>query len=574
MIRRILLLCCFIFSVTAKAQISFADQASGLGLDAACGTTIFGNGITFYDFNSDGWDDVTINTESGESLRFFENLNGTFQEIFLEIPDFIAQTKQVNWVDFDNDGDKDLFVTSDLNGNKLFENVGDLVFQDITAASGISLEITSSFGASWGDYNNDGFLDLFISNKTPLLSNKLYRNNGDHTFTDVSTEAGISPDGHGSFCAAFFDFNNDGFQDIYISNDRDFNPNILYKNNGDGTFADVSESSGTNAAIDAMTVTIGDFNNDGWFDIYVTNGIPGNVLYKNNGDETFTDIALESGTTFNSVSWGASFLDADNDMDLDLYVCGSFDASIEDYLNGGFYINNNDETFNLNNESFPGDNRASYSSALGDIDNDGYPEIVVANSNDENVFLWKNNTATTNNWLKINLEGVESNRDGVGSVIEISTDGNKQYNYTLCGEGYLSQNSATEMFGLGTHSSVDYVKVTWLSGAVDVLNNVTANQTLHIVEGSNPQLSIDEFESSNRIKIYPNPVKNTLFLETNTFLDNSIFNVEIVSILGQKQRVAYQNKSNKINVSNFSNGLYFLKLTTSNGQIIQKFIKE
>ena len=553
---------------TTYAQVSFSDESAALGLDISCGTTYLGNGVTFYDFDNDGWDDITLNTEFGEELRFFKNNNGTYTEIFLNIPYFNYQTKQVNWVDIDNDGDKDLFVTSDYEGNRLFENTGTLNFQDITNSAGIETENMSSYGASWGDYNNDGYLDVFISNRTSVVSNKLYRNNGDNTFTDVSIESGISPTGHGSFCSAFLDINNDGFQDIYISNDRPLNPNILYKNNGDNTFTDISASSGTDVTIDAMTVTVGDFNNDSYFDIYITNGPIGNVLFKNNGDETFTDIAVSSGTAFNSISWGASFFDADNDMDLDLYVCGEFDANETNFLRAAFYINNNDETFDLSNESFPGDERAAYSCAVGDSDNDGYPEIIVTNSFDQKIFFWKNNTPTVNNWLKLKLEGTQSNKDGIGSTIEISIDGNKQYAYTHCGEGYLSQNSATKIFGLGTNESVDYIKVTWLSGIVDILYDVDANQQIDLVEGSNPVLSLDDFNFQN-VAIYPNPVDEQLFLKTNT----QNIKVEVYTILGKKCVENSTINSNQLDVSSLEAGLYFLKLIKENQEVIIKFIK-
>ncbi|MDB9961465.1 FG-GAP-like repeat-containing protein [Oceanihabitans sp.] len=568
-----LLLVCLTITYNSQAQISFENQATALGLELTCGTTYLGNGVSFYDFDNDGWDDITLNTESFQTLRFFKNNLGSFTEISPNIPFFDYQTKQVNWVDFDNDGDNDLFVTSDFNGNKLFENTGDLTFIDITETCGISTENMSSYGASWGDYNNDGFLDVFISNRTPSINNKLYKNNGDGTFVDVSIEAGIDPLGHGSFCAAFLDINNDGYQDIYISNDKPINPNILYKNNGDNTFTDISVSSGTDVAIDAMTVTVGDFNNDSWFDIYITNGPAGNVLFRNNGDETFTDVANLSGTIFNSVSWGASFMDADNDMDLDLYVCGEFDENETNFLNAAFYVNSNDETFILSNESFPGDNRASYSSAIGDVNNDGYSELVVTNSFDQDLFFWKNNSSMNNNWLRLHLEGTQSNRDGIGSTIEISANGVKQYAYTHCGEGYLSQNSGTKSFGLGSNTTIDYIKVTWLSGIVDIMYDVNANQFINLVEGSNPELSVTEFDIEN-ISIYPNPANNYLYINTHDFIDNTTSNAEIFSILGQRQSVDYDENSKQFDVSKLRNGMYFLKLTIDNSQFIYKFIKE
>lgn len=551
-----------------SAQINFSNEAPNLGLDFTCGTTYLGNGVTFFDFDADGWDDLTINTEDGQSIRFFKNNNGDFTEIFPNLPSFDYQTKQVNWVDFDNDGDKDLFVTSDYEGNRLFENTGEMNFIDITTTCGISTDNTFSYGASWGDYNNDGFLDVFVSNRTALHYNILYRNNGDGTFTDVSIAAGISNSGHGSFCSAFLDINNDGYQDIYISNDKPINPNILYKNNGDGTFTDISVSSGTDVTIDAMTVTVGDFNNDGWFDIYITNGPMGNVLFKNNGDETFSDIALTSGTIFNSVSWGASFMDADNDMDLDLYVCGEFDSTQNTFLKAAFYVNNNDETFTLSNESFPGDERAAYSSAIGDSDNDGYPEMIVTNSFDQNLFFWKNNSVATNNWLKLDLVGTESNRDGIGSTIEVSANGVVQYAYTHCGEGYLSQNSSSKIFGLGTNSVADYVKVTWLSGTVDVLNDVDVNQQVTIVEGDHPALSIAEFDTNN-IDVYPNPVSNTLSIK-GTPVDAE---VEVFSLNGKKHLSGVINANNYLDVSSLQSGLYLLKIKSEETTSFKKFIK-
>ncbi|MCP4801292.1 MAG: VCBS repeat-containing protein, partial [Bacteroidetes bacterium] len=167
-----------------------------------------------------------------------------------------------------------------------------------------------------------------------------YRNNGDATFTDVSSSAGISNLNHLSLCASFFDFNNDGWQDIYIANDRFTTSNILYKNNGNGTFTDVSSSSGSGITMDAMSTTIGDYNSDGFLDIYITNTSSGNYFLENNGDETFTNIASSNGTLFQSISWGAVFLDADNDSDLDLYVSGMRDGT-SGQLPSAFYQNDN-----------------------------------------------------------------------------------------------------------------------------------------------------------------------------------------------------------------------------------------
>lgn len=558
-LKRFLLVIALSNTLHGFAQAYFEDLAFSLGVGISCGDTPIGNGITFFDYNNDGWDDLTVPSQSGTPLRFFKNVNGTFQEEILITPAITYQTKQVNWVDFDNDGDNDLYVTSNVSGNKMYQNDGNFNFTDITIASGLPTANIFTYGASWGDYNNDGYLDVFLSNRdvNNVVPNYLYRNNGDGTFVNVSNLVGLLETSNLSFCSAFFDFNNDGWQDIYVSNDRVDNPNVLYKNNGDGTFSDVSQSSGTNLAIDAMTVTIGDYNHDGWFDIYVSNTPSGNVFLMNNGNETFTNIAASNGTTFNSIAWGAVFFDAENDMDLDLYVSGQLTGSNPNLRSAAFYENNGNDIYTIpTNCGFVNDTRESYSNAIGDVDNDGLSDIAVSNANYENIFIWKNQTATTNNYLKIKLHGTTSNKNGIGSVIEMSANGIKQYNYTLCGEGYLAQNSATEIFGLGTNTSADYVKVTWLSGIEDTFYNVDANQTLNITEGSG-ELSIDEHNFDSFL-YYPNPVTNILSLKAK----HPIQKITIYNMLGQHILSIAPNKGSiNIPMATFQDGIYIAKLT-------------
>ncbi len=550
------------------AQVSFNNEASDLGIDVLCGNTVFGHGITFFDYDNDGWDDITIASAQGDPIRFLKNINGNFVNHNLNISENNWRNKQVNWVDIDNDGDNDLFITSDTSSNRLFENLGNMILQDITVASGMLTEVLITYGASWGDYNNDGFLDAYLSNRDTSIPNVLYKNNGNNTFTIANIEAGLSPLETLSFCSAFFDYNNDGYQDIYIANDKVEYSNTLYKNNGDGTFLDVSSISGTDISIDAMSVTVSDYNNDGWMDIYVTNDVPGNVFLKNNGDGTFTNVAAQTDTTFNSVAWGAVFLDADNDADLDLYVSGEHDGTVSGYLSSAFYINNNDGTFNLNNSAIPNDFAISYSNAIGDTDNDGYPEIAVNNINHSNINLWKNNTNTSNNWLKVKLEGTQSNKNGIGSIIEISLEGETQYRYTLCGEGYLSQNSATEFFGIGTRTTIDYVKVKWLSGVEDIIYNVSVNQLLNITEGET--LSTNE-SKLNSINLYPNPVLDNLYIEST----NLINRILIHDIYGKVVLTHVPNQLFTIlNTESLSHGVYFVDISGENTRKVIKIIKQ
>ncbi|MDT0557949.1 FG-GAP-like repeat-containing protein [Ichthyenterobacterium sp. W332] len=564
-------LICMFFSLLVFGQISFQEKATELGIDFSCGTTYIGNGVTFFDADGDGWDDLTFATADSENIQFFKNINGSFVLHSLSGVSVNYQTKQINWVDFDNDGDKDLFVTSDQDLNRLFENQGDFTFIDITEAAGFPNFSFFTYGASWGDYNNDGFLDVFLTNRDETVltttPNFLYRNNGDGTFTDVSVEAGFDSDKHLSFCSAFIDYDKDGWQDIYVSNDKLVHYNLMYHNNGDGTFTEVGEATGTNVLIDAMTVTVGDFDNDSWFDIYVTNLGPSAFL-KNNGDGTFTDVAESTGTEFNSTGWGAAFLDGDNDTDIDLYVSGSlYNHPI--YPSAAFYENMNDGTFTEpENAGFDDDEGYSHSNAIGDINNDGLADFAVTNTNDQNVFLWENTNTENNNWIKINLEGTTSNRDGIGSTIELSCAGNVMYRYTHCGEGYLSQNSGTEFFGLGNGTNIEYLKVKWLSGIEDVFFNVSVNQVLNVVEGSS--LSVNEFNSID-VSLTPNPVNSIFKLNSNTIISE----IAIYNTLMQR---IYSNSENALNftidVSEFQSGVYFLQLNAEGREKTIRFIKE
>jgi hypothetical protein len=552
------------------AQISFTESSVSQNVNVSHGTSAFVGGISFFDFNNDGWDDLTFASQDGDPIYFYKNNNGTLNPISLNLVDNLNDTRQINWVDIDNDGDNDLFVVSNNASNKLYLNDGSMSFTDITASSGISTGIMQSWGSSWGDINNDGYLDLFLSNRdiaNGLQPNLLYKNNGNNTFTDVSNSAGISNSNHLSFCASFFDFNNDGWQDIYIANDRFTTSNILYKNNRNGTFTDVSVSSGANIIMDAMSTTIDDYDHDGDLDIYITNTSSGNYFLKNNGDETFTNVAPTNGTLFESVAWGAVFLDADNDSNLDLYVSGMRDGT-NGQLPSAFYENQGNETFIIpNGAGFANDIAESYSNAIGDINNDGLPDISVLNKEPDDNFLWMNTNTDGNNWLKVTLEGVTSNRMGIGSWIEISLNGNKQYRYTLNGEGYTSQNSGAEFFGLGNSATIDYVKVTWLSGVEDILYNVSVNQKLHIVESST--LSVSENELADNVVVYPNPSKGEITV--NTSLEN--YKINIYNVLGSNVFSKFDLVNNaNLDLRHLGSGIYFIKITSLNKEIVKRLI--
>lgn len=558
------------FSISA--QVSFNDEATDLGVVTNYGISQYAGGVSFCDFDNDGWDDLTFSSEDGSPIRFYKNNSGIFTEVFPTIADPNSETRQITWGDYDNDGDKDLFVTSLNSSNILYRNDGNLVFTDVTTFSGFNTAVLYTVGASWGDYNNDSYLDIFLSSRDPdqIIPNRLYKNNGDGTFIDVSVVAGIkTSDGDLSFCSSFFDYNNDGWQDIYVANDKSNNSNTLYKNNADGTFTDVSIASGTDISIDAMSTTIEDYNQDGWQDIYVTNTQAGNQLLKNNGDGTFTNVAVSAGVSFFSIAWGAVFLDADNDLDMDLYVSGMLDGSDPSLLPSAFYECQSDNTFIIpNSAGFANDNATSFSNAIGDINNDGLADIAVVNFSPRNMFLWKNECSDNNNWIKVGLEGTSSNRDGIGSTIEVTVGGKTYYRYTLSGEGYESQNSSYEFFGLGSFTTIDSIKIKWLSGTIDTLTDVPANQTLNITEGST--LSVNDINFESELIIYPNPVSTLLFFKN---VSNQDFDIKIYDIKGQfVLRQSINSNNRHINLAHLDRGIYIVNYIDINKNSLNKFI--
>jgi hypothetical protein len=327
----------------------------------------------------------------------------------------------------------------------------------------------------------------------------LYRNNGDGTFTDVSDESGVSRHagwGMGMVCG---DYDNDGDSDVFIAND--VWANFLFQNDGKGRFEEIGLMAGVaydgnGQAQGGMGVDCGDFNNDGRLDFYLTNyQKEQSALYKNLGDGMFEDVTFVTGAgagTLNNVTWGNSFVDFDNDGDRDIFIaCGHLQVNIEQFDDVSTYHQRNILLLNTGHEKFVdvtdecGDglqvNLSSRGAGFDDLDNDGDIDVVILNSRREPTIL-RNDSANENHWIQIRLQGVKTNRDGVGARVKVIAGDLTQIDEVHSGRGYQSHYGTRLHFGLGKHGRIDRIEVRWIGGGVDIVNNVEVDQVLSVTE--------------------------------------------------------------------------------------------
>ncbi len=578
------------------SQIAFDEAREDLGVRHKLSEGTVGAGVSVFDFTGDGLDDLTLG-QTGGGLSFYTNNGEGFDRIspLVNNQEYI---KQINWVDYDNDGDSDLYVAANDGISRLYQNMGDLQFVDVTEESGLPLNIHFGYGACWGDYNRDGWLDLYYASKGVIGDpdairsyNRLFKNNSDGTFTERTEESGTADDDKLPFCAAFLDYNNDMWPDIYIANDK-LTFNTLLENSKDGTFLDVSQQTGADARMNAMCVNPGDYNQDGWMDIYVTNTPIGSQLLRNSGVQNqagfiqYRNVAEDLQAHFPGGNcWGSNFLDADNDGDLDLYISSSIDQPRE--TSSIFYENIEGTSFDVPFiEGFMGDTTQSYTNAIGDFDNDGLIDIVVQNNPPYDFYLWKNKTVTTNHWLKVDLEGVKSNRDGVGVRIESYVAEGYQMQFTLCGSGFLGQNSSYKHIGLGASDVLDTLVVTWPTGHVDRFYNLASNQVFKVVEGSsaNGEINVSSDVTiverrlptatkridQTSVQLFPNPGANKFSITT----EEKIRRLEIVDVNGMTVLQCNEPRQHEVDASYLPEGIYFVRVLFDNdNSTIVKWIK-
>jgi hypothetical protein len=500
-----------------------------------------GSGIAFFDYDQDGWLDVYLTNglrldekwppgQEPRSHLFKNNRDGTFTDVTEK-----SGLGQVGWQtgicvgDYDNDGWDDIFCGF-WGHNALFHNNGDGTFTDVSRKSGIYNErVRWASGSTWLDYDRDGWLDLFVANfidfdiskvpaggannclwmgmpemcgprGLPAGSNILFHNNGDGTFTDVSEKSGIlKPGPRYSITPVSYDFDNDGWPDIYVAVDSE--PSLFFHNNHDGTFAERGVESGCALNDDGheqagMGVAVGDYDCDGFLDIFKTNfSHDTSDLYHNNGDGTFSDKTYAAGVALNAqyVGWGDAFVDYDNDGWLDIIQINGHVYPDAEKVHALFkqprvvYRNLGNGTFkDVSAQMGPGiaERYSSRGAAFGDYDNDGDVDILVLNMNDPPSLL-RNDGGNKHNWIKIKLVGTHCNRTAIGARARVTVGTHTQIDEVHSGGSVMSQSDLRLHFGVGKATRIDLLEVKWpTTGKIETFTNLDVNQILTIKEGT------------------------------------------------------------------------------------------
>jgi len=467
----------------AGGQTAFTDEAveRGLSYVVTNDSDQFGAGVALVDLDGDGDPDCILTGRDDGAIGLYEN-NG--EGVFIDrsadsgLGDSILHSG-VAAADYDGDGDLDLYVTLLGETDRLYRNEGGFEFTDVTHAAGI-LAGGMGMGAAWGDYDNDGYLDLYVCNRTGYSAdptpNRLYHNLGDGTFEEVAAMLGVEDDDAPTLLCTWLDYDEDGDADLYLGTDKGSGPNednALFQNQGDGTFIEVTEETNTAANVDCMGIGVGDFDNDGGKDLYVTNVPLGNVLLMSNGDGPFVDRTIEAGVGSYEIGWGCAFFDYDHDMINDLYVCNML-APNRFYRHQGSF-----PTEDIGPACGIADEETSFCMALGDVDMDGDVDLLVQ-SRDVNVRLYINRKGHLRSGAKLNVVGQGPNTHAVGATLKIHAGGVVQTREIHAGANYKSDNERVVHVGLAGEAMIDAIDVLWPGGTRRTIRNMPANETWNL----------------------------------------------------------------------------------------------
>lgn len=489
----------------------FRNVASATGLQtvhqAVAETSCdFAAGAAWGDLEGDGDVDLYLPNQVGPA-HLWVNGGGTFVDE--------ASARGINnggtigiggvFADYDNDGDQDLYAVND-GANRLFRNDGLGRFQDVALEAGVA-DAGPGASASWGDYDGDGYLDLYLTNyarcgqgvQWGYFEDRLYHNNANGTFTDVTAylHATGSTKGAG-FQAAWFDYDHDDDQDLYLANDfigPSPEPNVLWRNDGPGPngswrFSNVSVESGAGLSINTMGIGVGDYGRDGDLDLVLSN-IDASALLRNNGNGTFTDVAAAAGVdrpyqnlSQRSVTWGLAFADLNLDGWEDLYVVGGAIMTSSEEQPNGVFVGRGKRFLDLSAPSRANEHSMGRGLALADYDRDGRVDLFVVNRGGSPL-LYRNVTSKKgHHWLQVDTVGTKSNRDACGARLTARLERKTRLvRQVFCGSiGLSSGSDPTVHFGLGEDRRVKRLTIEWPSGTVQVLRNVRADRLITVTE--------------------------------------------------------------------------------------------
>ncbi len=573
----------FAFTVFSALILSLCSVALSILTDVTndAGVTAIGTmseGVGWGDFNGDGFLDIFVANFQSQNAVYINNGDGTFtntaDQAGVSVKDDSSQGMAIG--DFDNDGDLDVYLTEYGERNRLYRNNGSAVFFDVARDANLGDE-DNGMAAAFLDYDNDGWLDIYVVNDGQ--GNRLYHNEGDGTFGDDTFDAAVGYSGEGRDVVVG-DYNNDGHMDIYVVNDGE--PNVLYRNDGDGMFVDVSAEAGVNDSGSGRTAAFGDVDNDGDLDLYLANGdmndVDTHVFFVNKGDGTFEDGTRAAKMDVSGQRASVTFLDYDNDADLDICIIIWGSPNV-------LYSNNGDGTFmNVARDEKLRKVYSNHATAFADYDNDGDLDMFLANSTFRDQFnfngapnaLYRNDLEAGNNWLHIELQGIVSNRSAIGARIAVTIAGVRQMREIT--SGGLAQDSLVAEFGLGQAQKADMVQIEWPSGEIVSFGNVEANQLLVITEG----LAVEPPSSkliitwgrakSSLYQNYPNPFNPETWIPYQLAEDADV-SIKIHNVAGQlvrtlhpghrpaglyisKHKAAYWDGKNEMG-EDVSSGVYF-----------------
>ena len=456
------------------------DSALFEDISASAGVNFTGvhHSVAIVDYDNDGWEDIYVGSKFQNNLLFRNMGNLTFQEVgALAGVDDPGDSHAVLWGDFNNDGWPDLITGNYLEANRFYWNNGDGTFTDMTTQLGVgNTGPCRSLHAA--DFDQDGWLDLYVVNINS--QNVMWRNLEGDGFQNLTFQTGTTDMGVG-MGSVFFDADNDGDQDLYLTRDGN-QVNRFFRNNGNGTFTQMADEVGLDFQGNCMGVDVADINHDGWLDLYITDLYP-SELFINDGDGTFTAIGESSAVNDMGMSWGCAWLDFDNDSESDLYIVNDYAfAPMSNILYRGL----GDLAFEIVSagDSVLEHNYSDYGLAQGDFDRDGDMDLAVASTGSITLpgFTLLKNLNSSGHSIQFKLEGTSSNRDAVGARVTAYFDGTMRMDEVNCGQGYSGASSMILHFGLGSTTELDSLHIRWPNGINTTYESMAADSLYHLIE--------------------------------------------------------------------------------------------